>query len=214
MVPWRCVVKKKKKTPGLIRVSGNRLVILEDAQGVISGGYVNKEAITKELPWVSFQDTCYLNTGIALLKASEGRLSLISIIHPLLCLPSTLVSHSRHFFSNITHITCEKKIIGWDHSLGGGGAHSWTFRMLTCWALALKVHVVFLKLSVFLNPGRPNFLVPFSQPDHYLVLSVSTRASFSLSFEVFNGTFALGWWRSREGRCHHTSGASLPLLGL
>lgn len=100
---------QKKKTPGPIRVSGNRLVILEDAQGVISGGYVNKEAITKELPWVSFQDTCDLNTGIALLKASEGRLSLISIIHPLLCLPSTLVSHSRHFFSNITHITCEKK---------------------------------------------------------------------------------------------------------
>lgn len=50
---------------------------------------------------------------------------------------------------------------------------------------------MFLKLSVFLNPDKPNFPVYFSQPDHHFMLSLSTRVSFSLNFEVLNGSFDL-----------------------
>lgn len=82
-------------------------------------------------------------------SSPEGiwRQALLNFYHP-----PTSVSSSVDFSESLQTLLLEhnthhmwKKIIGWDHSLGGGGAHSWTFRMLTCWALALKVHVVFLK---------------------------------------------------------------------
>lgn len=73
---------------------------------VISGGYINKEASAEDLPQVSFQDTCYLNTGIALLKASEGSFSLISTIHPLLCLLLTSPPYIIPDFSESLQILC------------------------------------------------------------------------------------------------------------
>lgn len=69
---------------------------------------------------------------------------------------------------------------------------------------------------MFLNPDKPNFLVYFSQPDHHFMLSLSsTRASFSLNFEVLNESFDLGSMEEYiVSLSLHSRGLTAPTMSL
>lgn len=155
------------------------------------------------MSWVGFQDACYLNTDISHLRASED----LTVRRQCLLnsqAPSTTVSPCWHLYPTlipdsteslqilhlrITHVTHDKKISGWEQSGAGLRANPW---VLTCWIISFWGSYVFLRLSIFSNPGKSDFLVYFSQPDHPFMSNIPIRGSFSLNFEILNESFGLG----------------------